>query len=188
MSKNKQDDIFEAAMKLFAERGYDGTTVPMIADQAKVGAGTIYRYFANKESLVNSLFIKCALQFSEAIRTDFPSNSTIREQFTHILIRIFDFARKNVNAFIFINSHDDGYYLDENSKETFNDFLDFIIRVIEDGKEKGYIRSLPSSALIAMVYGPIVMLVKMIETGKLAETPELLKELEESAWNAIRVI
>ncbi|MEJ9147084.1 TetR family transcriptional regulator, partial [Bacillus thuringiensis] len=26
MAKNKQEDIFEAAIQLFAERGYDGTT------------------------------------------------------------------------------------------------------------------------------------------------------------------
>jgi transposase len=34
-------------MQLFAERGYDGTTIPMIAEKANVGAGTIYRYFEN---------------------------------------------------------------------------------------------------------------------------------------------
>lgn len=188
MSKNKQDDIFEAAMQLFAERGFDGTTVPMIADKAKVGAGTIYRYFENKESLVNSLFTKCVLQFSEAIRADFPFNSTIRKQFTHIFNRIFNFARNNVDAFLFINSHDGGHYLDENSKKTFNDFLDFIITIIEQGKEQGIIRPLPSTALIALVYGPIVMLVKMMETGELTYTPELSKELEVSSWNAIRFI
>ncbi len=69
---------------LLIERSYDGTTVPMIAQKAKVGAGTIYRYFANKKSLVNSLFIECVLQFSYVLKTDFPSDSTIREQATHI--------------------------------------------------------------------------------------------------------
>lgn len=33
MAKNKQEDIFDAAMQLFAERGYDGTTIPMIAEK-----------------------------------------------------------------------------------------------------------------------------------------------------------
>lgn len=188
MSKNKQDDIFAAAMQLFADRGFDGTTVPMIADKGNVGAGTIYRYFDNKESLVNSLFTKCVLEFSEVIRTDFPLNSNMREQFTHIFNSIFKYARNNVNAFLFINSHYDGYYLDEKSKETFNDFLNFIIEVIEDGKKQGIVRPIPSAALIAIVYGSIVMLVKMMETGTLMYTQELLKELEESSWNAIRII
>ena len=59
MAQNKRDDILNAAMELFGELGYDGTTVPMIAERAKVGAGTIYRYFENKESLVNILFQDC---------------------------------------------------------------------------------------------------------------------------------
>ncbi|MGG5254685.1 TetR/AcrR family transcriptional regulator [Neobacillus sp. SM06] len=188
MSNTKQEEIFEAAMQLFAERGYDGTTVPMIAEKAKVGAGTIYRYFENKEFLVNSLFIKCVLQFSEALKTNFPFDSTIREQFTHIFYQLFEFAKYNGNALLFINSHNDGYYLDEKSKDTFNAFLDFIIGTIENGKKQGIIRPLPSAALIAIVYGSFVMLFKMIQSGELEETPELLKELEESSWNAIRVI
>jgi AcrR family transcriptional regulator len=188
VSMNKQDDIFKAAMQLFAERGYDGTTIPMIAQQANVGAGTIYRYFESKEALVNSLFIQCVLKFSEAITIDFPSSSNIRQQFTHIFNKLFDFAKNNVDAFLFINSHDDGHYLDENSKKTFSDFLSFIVGVIEYGQERGIVRQLPSNALIAIVYGPIVMLVKQMETCELTYSPVLLEELEDSAWNAIRII
>ncbi|HWO98370.1 MAG TPA: TetR/AcrR family transcriptional regulator [Bacillus sp. (in: firmicutes)] len=188
MSKNKQDDIFEAAMQLFAERGYDGTTVPMIAEKAKVGAGTIYRYFENKESLVNSLFIKCVSQFSGTLKAEFPSSENIREQFTHIFYQMFEFAKRNAYALLFIDSHCDGYYLDEESKKVFNDFLSFIIGVIENGKEQGIIRPLPSNALIAIVYGAFIMLFKMVQSGELEDTPELLKELEESSWNAIRII
>ncbi|MEK4971293.1 TetR/AcrR family transcriptional regulator [Niallia sp. FSL R7-0648] len=188
MPNNKQENIYEAAMQLFVERGYDGTTVPMIANRAKVGAGTIYRYFENKESLVNSLFVKCVLRFSEAIKLDFPSKSNIREQFSYIFNRLFEFARHNVNAFLFFNSHHKGYYLDENSKRTFKEFLEFFISVIEDGKENGFIRQLPSPALIAIVYEPVVMLVQMMETGELTYSPDLVKELEDSFWNAIRII
>lgn len=100
MAKNKQEDIFDAAIQLFAERGYDGTTIPMIAEKAKVGAGTIYRYFENKEALVNSLFTKSVLQLSELIKTDFPVNANIREQFSHTYNRLFEFARQNADAFL----------------------------------------------------------------------------------------
>ena len=43
----------------------------MIAEKAKVGAGTIYRYFENKEALVNSLFSKSMLELSEIIKRIF---------------------------------------------------------------------------------------------------------------------
>ena len=38
MIQNKREAILKAAMELFGELGYDGTTMPMIADRAKVGA------------------------------------------------------------------------------------------------------------------------------------------------------
>src|SRR5262249_37789581 len=55
-TSDKRDQILVAAVELFAERGFHGTTVPDIATRAKVGAGTIYRYFPSKEALVNTLY------------------------------------------------------------------------------------------------------------------------------------
>lgn len=188
MAKNKQEDIFDAAIQLFAERGYDGTTIPMIVEKAKVGAGTIYRYFENKEALVNSLFTKSVLQLSELIKTDFPVNANIREQFSHTYNRLFEFARQNADAFLFTNSHCDSYFLDEHSNEIFEDFMGFFMDLIEDGIEKGFLRPLPPIALIIIVYQPIEKLIKVMETGQLEYTEELVKELEESCWNAIRFI
>ncbi|MEC1177138.1 TetR/AcrR family transcriptional regulator [Metasolibacillus meyeri] len=189
MSKNKQEDILEAAMQLFAERGYDGTTIPMIADKAKVGAGTIYRYFDNKESLVNSLFVKCVTQFSDILNSEFPGNSgDVREQFSHIFYRMFQFAKHNPYALLFIDSHCMGYYLNEESNKVYDDFLAFIIGAIEKGQERGAIRQLPSNALIAIVYGAFIMLFKMEQAGALENTGQLLEELEESCWNAVRII
>ena len=53
---DKRGAILEAALSLFVERGFHGTAVPALADRAGVGAGTIYRYFKNKEGLVNELY------------------------------------------------------------------------------------------------------------------------------------
>jgi AcrR family transcriptional regulator len=45
---DKRDAILDAALELFAEFGFYGTAVPQVAEKAKVGAGTIDRYFENK--------------------------------------------------------------------------------------------------------------------------------------------
>lgn len=42
----------EAAMELYAERGYDGTTVAEIADRAGVTARTFFRHFADKREVL----------------------------------------------------------------------------------------------------------------------------------------
>jgi AcrR family transcriptional regulator len=44
--------IFDAALALFQERGYEATTMRAIADRAGVSLGSSYHYFASKEHLV----------------------------------------------------------------------------------------------------------------------------------------
>ena len=47
-----RDAIVDAALELFAENGYDATTVPAIAERANVSPATVARYFPSKESLL----------------------------------------------------------------------------------------------------------------------------------------
>jgi AcrR family transcriptional regulator len=46
--------IADAALELFADRGYDGTTVADVAARAGVSPATVARYFPSKESLLFS--------------------------------------------------------------------------------------------------------------------------------------
>jgi AcrR family transcriptional regulator len=48
---NRQEEILEAAAKLFARHGYAGTDTQLLADELGVGKGTLYRYFPSKEKL-----------------------------------------------------------------------------------------------------------------------------------------
>lgn len=47
-----RDRIFECAVALFAERGYDSTTIEDIGDCADVSRATVFNYFARKEDIV----------------------------------------------------------------------------------------------------------------------------------------
>lgn len=53
---DKQIQIMEAAENLFAEKGFNGTSVRDIADAAKVNLAMISYYFGSKEKLLESLF------------------------------------------------------------------------------------------------------------------------------------
>jgi AcrR family transcriptional regulator len=53
---DKQIQILEAAEQLFADKGYDGTSVRDIADEAKVNVAMISYYFGSKEKMLDSLF------------------------------------------------------------------------------------------------------------------------------------
>ncbi len=47
----RQEEILEKAMLLFAAHGYADTDTQFLADQLQVGKGTLYRYFPSKEEL-----------------------------------------------------------------------------------------------------------------------------------------
>jgi AcrR family transcriptional regulator len=46
------DRLYTAALELFAEQGYEKTTIDQIAERADVARGTFFNYFQRKEDLV----------------------------------------------------------------------------------------------------------------------------------------
>ncbi|MBD3548098.1 MULTISPECIES: TetR/AcrR family transcriptional regulator [Streptomyces] len=59
--------ILETALRLFAERGYDRTTMRAIAQQAGVSVGNAYYYFTSKEHLVQGFYDRIAGEHAEAV-------------------------------------------------------------------------------------------------------------------------
>lgn len=53
-----KERILKAALGLFSEKGYDGTSVSEIAAAAHVTKALIYYYFKNKEEILDSLFLE----------------------------------------------------------------------------------------------------------------------------------
>ncbi|MBN2527456.1 MAG: TetR/AcrR family transcriptional regulator [Deltaproteobacteria bacterium] len=53
----RKEHILQVAETLFAEKGLQNTSVADIAQAAEFGVGTIYKYFADKSTLIDSLMV-----------------------------------------------------------------------------------------------------------------------------------
>jgi AcrR family transcriptional regulator len=53
-SRETRERLFQAALRLFAERGYLATTVEDITEAADVGKGTFFNYFPSKEHVLST--------------------------------------------------------------------------------------------------------------------------------------
>ena len=51
----RQQDIVNAALELFAAKGFRDTTLDEIAQKAEFGKGTLYNYFASKEDIFHAI-------------------------------------------------------------------------------------------------------------------------------------
>ena len=63
----RTEQITQAALRLFAERGFDGATIDEIAAAANVSRRTFFRYFARKEDVILDWKRQTAEELREAI-------------------------------------------------------------------------------------------------------------------------
>jgi AcrR family transcriptional regulator len=54
--KSTRDQLVAVATELFAERGFEGTSIEAVLDAAGVSRGSLYHHFANKEALFEAAF------------------------------------------------------------------------------------------------------------------------------------
>lgn len=52
VTKQRKQQIFDAALKVFSKKGFDQATIPDIAQEAGVAVGTIYNYYQGKHDLL----------------------------------------------------------------------------------------------------------------------------------------
>ena len=182
----KKDAILDAALELFAERGFDGTAVPEVARRAGVGAGTIYRYFDGKEALVNVVWRTHKGRLVHALTQDFPWDAPTREQFAAFWERASTWVRRNPLAFRFLELHHHAPYLDEQSLAIESQVEELVERFFEAATAAKVTKDYPPALLAAIVWGALVGLVRAEQLGHLELTREALEQAEQACWEAIR--
>src|SRR6516225_634496 len=81
----KQRALINAALKLFAARGYDATTTREIAACAGCAEGLIHRYFNGKSGLLLALMSAHASQEVKDLSTSLPTGSTLEAEIQQIV-------------------------------------------------------------------------------------------------------
>jgi AcrR family transcriptional regulator len=81
--EEKKNDIMMAAVRLFARKGFEKTTISDIAVEAGIGKGTVYEYFSNKEEMIHQsfhFFLKqMEMDFEDILLTDLPAVEKLKQ-------------------------------------------------------------------------------------------------------------
>ncbi|MCA9598329.1 MAG: TetR/AcrR family transcriptional regulator [Myxococcales bacterium] len=177
----------QAALELFAERGFHGTSVPMVLERAGVGASSLYRRFGSKEALVNAVFREAKQRLAAAL-AGLDLQQPPRELFADFWQRLSGFARQDPVAFHFLELQDHAPYLDSESRALELGVLAPIYLACLDFQRQGVFRKdLPAETIIALVWGAFVGLFKAERTHSVAVTNEALEGAREACWRAFAI-
>src|SRR5262249_45567845 len=148
------------------------------------GAGTIYRYFPSKESLVNAVYLKWKGELARVMTEDFPLHASPREQFHFFWHKCTVFAVKNPLALKFLELHHHLPYLNEECRQVEEQVLAPAFAYLAHTAEAKITKPLPPMLLGALVYGAFIGVVKASWDKRLELTKETLDAAEQCCWEA----
>jgi TetR/AcrR family transcriptional regulator, repressor of fatR-cypB operon len=188
----KRDRIIRASISLISEYGFHGTPISMIAQEAGVGAGTIYRYFKDKDTLVFEIFKQVNGAFKKTLLHEYDKNQPIRDRFLHLFRGIFQYGIKNPYEFKFIEQfYNSPYGTTLRREKIFCNCGDAdqelaLEQLFAFGQTQQVIKELPLAALIALSVGPIIFLVKDSIAGLIQLDETTINNTLAACWDAVK--
>ena len=155
--KDKKDRIIKAVARVFAQKGYAGSSVADIAVKAEIGKGTIYAYFDSKEDLFFAVFEWFILHTGTAAKVSVShlgGSATQRlEVLSDSIMGMWDEIQDVFTLTIEFWAASSSSQIRDRFKEAFrrlyNEFRGLVVALIRDGIERGEFRSDVDSASIA---------------------------------------
>ncbi len=77
--------VVDTALRLFAERGYEATTMRLIASEAGLAVGNAYYYFPSKDHLVQELYRRVQVDHRTAVAERLPLGGTLEQRLRGVL-------------------------------------------------------------------------------------------------------
>jgi AcrR family transcriptional regulator len=87
--------IFDAAVALFREQGFDATTMQQVAERAGVAKGAAYYYFPSKEAIIQDYYVKVQARQEEMCRPVFADKSDLKARLMAALVSKLDLAAED---------------------------------------------------------------------------------------------
>ena len=88
----------EAAIKLFAKQGYNGTSTLQIAKEAGVSQATVFKYFKTKEDLLYSITLPVLPKLYLVFLSRVQNANSLQELIRYIVRDRFEFLEENSNT------------------------------------------------------------------------------------------
>jgi len=186
---DKRRDIMQAALELIAEQGFHRAPMAEIAEKAGVAAGTIYRYFVNKDVLIRELHRELEEKISATLREGYAVERPLRERFLYLIRELLRYFITNPLHFRYMEQYFNSPYGISMHRDRLlgkSGNHDILMDIFELGIEQQVLKEFPKAALFSLAFGPLISLMRDHILGFVILDDTLIKQITEACWDAIK--
>lgn len=182
---DKVSAILEATLGCISSEGFHATPMSMIAQKAGIGVGTIYRYFENKEILINELFKEIKRKIMQAMLHNYDEKRPFEERFKHLWKNLIYFYMTHPDEFRFVEQHRYAPYMSSLTREESFMIMSPVMMFFIEAKRAKAMKDLPLYTIIALCYGPITILAKLQIDHEQKLSHERIDQAADACWAAV---
>lgn len=183
---DRRRQILEAAVKVFAQKGFHASRVGDIAEEAGIAYGLVYHYFESKEDLLETIFrttwTEMLARVHEVEQAKVPAAEAVR-QVTALILRTWrrdpDLVRVLVRE-VTRNQHV------QREVEEITSAMEALERIVRKGQESGEFRSdLDARLAAAIFYGALE---EVLSGWVLGQLPDRDEDITRAEQNVVTVL
>jgi AcrR family transcriptional regulator len=182
----KRKGIIEAAMRLFVEKGVEGTTTRQIAELAEAGEGTMFRHYKSKEALAWEIFDENLQALINAFEENTKALTSTKERIRAMVdmtFKLYETDRYRC-AYLLLFEHTAAHRMGPDYRTPIN----VLMGIIQKGQELGEVKPMDVALVTALVIGAILRVPLFKYYGQTQhDLREWVDEVTEAVWRMVAV-
>jgi len=151
---DKRRLILDAAITVFANKGYHATRISDIAQHAEIAYGLVYHYFKNKEEILDTIFLERWGGFIDAVQAIADDERNVEEKLLSIAAVTLTAYRRRpewVKILVFEIQRTQRF-ADPERVRVVGQLFGLITRILREGQERGELREDLDPALACSIF------------------------------------
>jgi AcrR family transcriptional regulator len=184
---DKRARILEAALGLFTEHGFKGTSTAAIAQRAGVATGTLFHHFKTKEKLINELYKETKLSLAHSLAAKMDDAQGVRDKIQTMWLGFVDWALEHEDKYRFFRHCEASPYIGEELKEECAAKFVFLFELFGQAVEAGVVKNLPVPLHFALTTGMAEGFIRhLMQHPEDRENQSLRENAFSMCWDAMR--
>jgi AcrR family transcriptional regulator len=157
---SKREDVLNATLSIIADQGFHAAPMSQIAEKANIGVGTIYRYFKNKEELINALYLEVRTRMAGEILKGETIPEKVKDQFIYYMQNLISYLIIHPSEILFSQQYENSPFITEETRAKVNRIASPIADLFTRARNENLLKDLPDALLMSLFTGASMALLK----------------------------